>query len=68
MAKNKNWIASAIKSPGALRAQAKKEKAITKKGTISSSWIKKKAKGKGTTARRARLAQTLSKLRKKKRG
>lgn len=62
----KNWIQKAIKNPGALRAQAAKEGAITSKGTISKEWLKKKAKGSGTTARRARLALTLSKLRKGK--
>ena len=60
------WIQKAIRSPGALRAQAAKEGAITEQGTISSSWLKKKASGSGTTARRARLAMTLKKLAKRK--
>lgn len=57
----KNWIKNAIKKPGALREAlgAKKGKDIPK------SKIAKAAKGKGVTAKRARLAQTLSKLRKK---
>lgn len=57
---NNNWIAGAIKHPGALRATAKKEGAITPQGTISKKWLKKKAKGKGKTAARARLAITLA--------
>jgi len=65
-AKKRKWIQSAIKNPGALRAQAAKEGAITKQGTISKSWLREKAKGSGTTARRARLALTLSKLRKRR--
>lgn len=61
------WIQRAIKNPGALRAQAKREGAITKKGAISREWLEEKARqGSTTTARRARLALTLSKLRKGK--
>jgi len=62
MAKTKNWIKGAISSPGSLRKTAKAAGAITKKGTISSEWLKKKAKGKDKTAKRARLALTLKKL------
>lgn len=56
----KNWIAGAIKKPGALRKTlgAKKGKPIPK------AKLEKAAKGKGKTAKRARLAETLSKLRK----
>ena len=60
--KKKNWIAGAIKKPGALRKQlgAKPGQPIAK-GKL------KAAAGKpGTTGRRARLALTLGKLRKKK--
>lgn len=63
---SEKWIQRAIQNPGALRAQAAKEGALTKKGTISREWLQEKAKGKGTVARRARLAITLSKLRKRK--
>jgi hypothetical protein len=57
----KNWIAGAIKKPGALRKTlgAKKGKPIPKKK------LEKAAKGKGKTAKRARLAETLTKMRKK---
>ncbi len=65
MAKKK-WIQKAIKNPGALTRTAKREGAITKSGTIKKSWLNEKAKGSGVTAKRARLAKTLSKLRKKK--
>lgn len=60
MAESKNWIAGAIKHKGALRKtlHAKKGKPIPAKK------LAKAAKGKGTTAKRARLAETLKKLRK----
>lgn len=62
MAKAKKWIAGAIKKPGALRAQLG-----TKKGQkIPKSQLAKAAKAKGKLGKRARLAQTLAKLRKKK--
>lgn len=56
----KNWIADAIKKPGALREQlgAKAGKPIPAKA------LKKAAKAPGKLGQRARLAQTLSKLRK----
>jgi|YNPBryulayer2012_1023412.scaffolds.fasta_scaffold44664_2 hypothetical protein len=63
---DKKWIQKAIKNPGALRKQAKAAGAITSRGTISKSWLQQKAKQGGTVGRRARLAITLSKLRKKK--
>lgn len=66
MSKKKDWISKAIKNPGALRKQAKRAGAITKKGTISKKWLQEQAKKGGKTGRRARLALTLSKLRKKK--
>ena len=37
------WIQKAIKKPGSLKAQAKREGALTKKGTIKQSWLDKKA-------------------------
>jgi hypothetical protein len=60
MAEKKNWIAGAIKHKGALRKtlHAKKGKPIPEKK------LEKAAKGKGVTAKRARLAETLKKLRK----
>lgn len=64
MANKKKWIKNAIKHPGALTKTAKKAGAVKKGGGIKGSWLKKEAKGKGTTAKRARLAQTLKKLRK----
>jgi len=62
--KRKNWIAGAIKHKGSLRKQAAREGAITRQGTISRSWLEKKAKQGGTVGRRARLAKTLRKLNK----
>jgi len=56
------WIQNAIKKPGALRKAlgAKKGKNIPK------GKLEEAAKKKGVTGQRARLAQTLGKLRKKK--
>lgn len=56
----KKWIQGAISKSGALR------KALgAKKGkSIPASKLEKAAKGKGVTAKRARLAQTLRKLNK----
>ncbi len=56
------WIQKAIKKPGAL----KKELHIKKGKTIPKAKLKKAAKAKGKEGKRARLAITLSKLRKKK--
>jgi len=61
MAKRK-WIQSAIKKPGALRRQM----GVKKGQKIPVSKLKKAAKAKGKLGRRARLAITLRKLRKKK--
>ena len=57
-----NWIQSAIKKPGALRKSlgAKKGKKIPAKKLAAA------AKKGGTLGRRARLAQTLKKLSKRK--
>lgn len=61
------WIQKAIKKPGSLRKTAKAEGEITKKGTIDKEWLKKEAKkGDSKTAKRARLAETLGKMKKKK--
>ena len=58
----KNWIAGAIKKPGALRktlgAKAGKN--------IPAGKLAKATKAKGVTGKRARLAVTLKKLSKKK--
>lgn len=54
------WIQGAIKKPGALR-----ETLGVKEGkNIPKAKLKKAAKGSGVTAKRARLAMTLSKLNK----
>lgn len=60
----KKWISGAIKHPGAFKAQAKKA------GMSTSAFAKKVLSGgsnaSATTKRRARLAQTLGKMRKGK--
>jgi hypothetical protein len=61
----KKWISKAIKKPGALTATAKRAGAVKKDGTIKKTWLREKAKGKGKTAQRARLALTLGKMKKK---
>jgi len=58
----KAWIQGAIKKPGALKATAKRAGAIKPDGTIKKSWLREKARGKGKTAQRARLALTLGKM------
>lgn len=64
MAKKKFWIAGAIKKKGSLRKSlgAKKGK------NIPLSKIKAAAKKKGKLGKRGRLALTLRKLRKRKKG
>lgn len=52
------WISKAIKSPGALHRQL----GVPKGKTIPKSMLASAAKSKGTLGKRARLAQTLSKL------
>lgn len=54
--KVEKWIGEIDLKEGALRATARREGAMTERGTIKVSWLRKKAKGKGITARRARLA------------
>ena len=56
------WIQKAIKKPGSLR----KELHVKKGKTIPKNKLKKAAKVKGKEGKRARLAMTLSKMRKKK--
>ena len=55
----KHWIAKAIKHPGALTAQAKKA------GESPMEFAGQHKNDSGTTGKRARLAETLSKMRKK---
>jgi hypothetical protein len=63
MAEKKNWIAGAIKKPGSLR----KTLGVKKGETIPAKKLAAATHSKNpTTARRARLAETLGKLRKKK--
>ena len=62
------WIQEAIKHPGALRAYVKRKygsRGFTKKGTIKVSILRKLAKKKGKVGRRARLALTLRRLRRR---
>lgn len=54
----KNWIAGAIKHPGALR----KELGVSGGKKIPAAKLAKAAKAGGTLGRRARLAQTLKKM------
>ena len=54
-----NWIAGAIKHPGALTRKAKRA------GESTGEYAREHASDKGTTGKQARLAITLSKLRKK---
>ena len=62
MASKKKWIQSAIKHPGALH----EELHVPKGKKIPAKKLKSAAKKKGLEGKRARLAETLSKLRKKK--
>lgn len=57
----KNWIAGAIKHPGALRTRL----GIKKGQKIPASTLSKAAKSGGTLGRQARLAQTLKGFRRK---
>lgn len=56
----KNWIKGAIKKPGALRKQL----GIKKGETIPAATLAKAAKAPGKLGQRARLAQTLRKMKK----
>jgi len=55
---NKNWIAGAIKRPGALTRKAKRA------GESVGEFARSHKSAKGRTGRQARLAITLGKLRK----
>ncbi len=63
-----NWIQKAITRPGALTAAAKKAGAVNKKtGKIDKGWIDSQTNSSNATrALRARLAQNLAAMRKKK--
>lgn len=61
MAKRK-WIQKAIKKPGSLREAAKRA------GQSTAAFAAEHAEDQGKLGRRARLAQTLAKLRKRKGG
>jgi hypothetical protein len=65
MASKGNWIAGAIKKPGALTAKAKAAGALTKKGTIDKAFLNKKSKSPTLNKEKA-LAKTLSGMNKKK--
>jgi len=58
----KKWIQKAISKPGALRKQL----GIKEGETIPASKLAKAAKAPGTLGKRARLAQTLKKLPRRK--
>lgn len=58
----KKWIQGAIKHPGALHKELK----VPKGKKIPKEKLEKAAKHKGVEGKRARLAITLSKMRKKK--
>jgi len=60
--KTKYWIQDAIKKKGALRATAKKEGLIKGEEKLSMTDLKKLEKKGGKTAQRARLAETLKKM------
>jgi hypothetical protein len=60
MAPKKNWIKSAIKKPGSFSAAAKRA------GMSTQAYARKKQNAGGKTGRRAKLALTLAKLRKRK--
>tara|TARA_R110000822_G_scaffold145301_4_gene284202 strand:- start:13405 stop:13617 length:213 start_codon:yes stop_codon:yes gene_type:complete len=64
MAEDKNWIQGAIKRPGAFTKKAEEAGKTTKE--YSSDVSKNPEKYDKRTVRQARLAQTLSKLRKRK--
>jgi hypothetical protein len=64
MAENKDWIKDAIKRPGAFTKKAEKRDMSTKE--FASQVTSNPDKYDERTVRQARLAKTLSKLRKKK--
>jgi hypothetical protein len=64
---NTNWIAGAIKRPGALHAAAKKAGKVTPAGTINKAWLSQQAGSNDQRrAAQAQLAIRLAKMRKAK--
>ena len=64
MAKKKNWIAGAVKNPGAFSAKAKAAGMST--AAYANKVTKKGSKASATTKRQANLAKTFAKIRPKK--
>jgi len=64
MAEKKNWIQGAIKRPGAFSAKAKAAGKTT--AQYAKQVLKEGSKASTRTKKQAALAQTLSKMRKKK--
>ena len=67
--RSRNWIQKAIKHPGALRKYVKRyygSEGFTRRGTIKVSVLRELAERNDTIGRRARLALTLRKLRKRR--
>lgn len=65
MAKKRKWIKGAIKRPGAFSAKAKRAGMTT--AAYARKVLKKGSRASTRTKRQAALAQTLGKMRKKKR-
>jgi len=65
MRKSKNWIQQAIRKPGAFRKQAKRAGKSTMQ--FARDVMRNPSRFTTTTVRRARLAITLSKLKRRKR-
>ena len=65
MRKSKNWIQQAIRKPGAFRKQAKRAGKSTMQ--FARDVVRNPSRFTTTTVRRARLALTLSKLKRRKR-
>lgn len=61
----KEWIKGAIKNPGAFRRKAKRAGMST--SAYATKVLKKGSRASAETKRQARLARTLSKMRKKRR-
>lgn len=61
---NRKWIQSIKMKKGSLRKLAPKS-AFTSKGTLKVKWLRQASKRSGPIGRKARLALTLRKLRKK---
>lgn len=59
------WMQKLDLKKGALTSTAKRAGALKKDGDIKVSWLREKAKGDGVTAKRARLALTFRKAKKK---